>query len=448
MSNQLSGQPESLGPLTAGVPKTFRRTGRAKVKDDGLAKPGVAEFAAPSASEFGFRLKPADVARHLDRFVIGQKEAKKVLSVALCDHFQHVRMTLEGQGAPFYQKQNVLLLGPTGVGKTHLVRSAADLIGVPFVKADATKFSETGYVGGDVDDLVRDLVRRAGGNVKKAEHGIIYLDEVDKLGTREPIAGRDVSGRGVQTNLLKLMEDGDVPVVSPNDMTGQLQNAMQTMRGGGGTQPETINTRHILFIVSGAFSGIDEMIRTRLGEEARVRLKGSNPGGDDGLSSLGNARSQDRGELRKPRGTKMTVDQLFQKVATADLIAYGLEPEFVGRLPVRVACHGLDTEDLFNVLRKSESSLIHQYERAFAAYGIDVKFEDDGLRGLAGLAAEECTGARGLMTVCERVFRDFKFRLPSSRVVRFSVTRDLVASPAASLRQLLKDKKVPGTASN
>jgi endopeptidase Clp ATP-binding regulatory subunit ClpX len=329
------------------------------------------------------------------------------LSVALCDHFQHVRLTLEGNAAPYYQKQNVLLLGPTGVGKTHLIRSAAELIGVPFVKADATKFSETGYVGGDVDDLVRDLLRRAGGDVKKAEHGIIYLDEVDKLATRGDTSGRDVSGRGVQTNLLKLMEDGDVPVVSPNDVTGQLQSAMSAMRGGGGgAQPETINTRHILFIVSGAFSGIDEIVRHRLGANI-----------------------------------KQATDQLIARTSTADLISYGLEPEFIGRLPVRVACHGLDTDDLFNILLRSESSLIHQYERAFAAYGIKCEFKNDGLRRLAELAANEQTGARGLMTICERVFRDLKFQLPGSRVKKFTVTARLVESPASELRRLLAGRK-------
>lgn len=394
------GHPDTLGPVTAGVPKKFRATR--------LSKPGVMETAAPAEAQFSFNLKPADIAQHLNRFVIGQREAKKVLSVALCDHFQHVRLTLEGNAAPFYQKQNVLLLGPTGVGKTHLIRSAAELIGVPFVKADATKFSETGYVGGDVDDLVRDLVRRAGGDVKKAEHGIIYLDEVDKLATRGESGGRDVSGRGVQTNLLKLMEDGDVPVVSPNDMTGQLQSAMSAMRGGGGAQPETINTRHILFIVSGAFSGIDRIIRRRLGE----------------------TRNRNHHE----------VDWLLAQTATPDLMAYGLEPEFIGRLPVRVACHGLDTDDLFNVLRKSESSLIHQYERAFAAYGITCAFKDDGLRRLAELAAGENTGARGLMTVCEGVFRDLKFKLPSSRVRKFAVTRALVENPGQELKRLLAAK--------
>ena len=398
--------PNPLGPVTAGVPKNIRATRVAKSKHDVAVKHGIAETAAPAEAQFSFNLKPADIAKHLNRFVIGQREAKKVLSVALCDHFQHVRMTIEGQAAPFYQKQNVLLLGPTGVGKTHLIRSAAELIGVPFVKADATKFSETGYVGGDVDDLVRDLVRRAGGDVKKAEHGIIYLDEVDKLATRGDGGGRDVSGRGVQTNLLKLMEDGDVPVVSPNDMTGQLQTAMSAMRGGGGAQPETINTRHILFIVSGAFSGIDEIVRHRLGAK-----------------------------------TKQAADQLIAQTSTADLITYGLEPEFIGRLPVRVACHGLDTEDLFNVLRKSESSLIHQYERAFAAYGVKCEFKDDGLRRLAELAADEKTGARGLMTICERVFRDFKFQLPSSRVKKFLVTAKLVAAPEQTLKQLLAARR-------
>jgi len=415
MANQTpsSGHPAALGPVTAGIPRRLQAVRAAR--NEAVTKPGVVATAAPSEPEFSFSLKPREIAKHLDRFVIGQTEAKKVLSVALCDHFQHVRMTLEGQAAPFYQKQNVLLLGPTGVGKTHLIRSAAELIGVPFVKADATKFSETGYVGGDVDDLVRDLHRRAGNSVKKAEHGIIYLDEVDKLATREAGAGRDVSGRGVQTNLLKLMEDGDVPLVSPNDMTGQLQAAMTAMRGGGGAQPETINTRHILFIVSGAFSGMDRIIRARLDSTRNPEL---------GTQS------------RRPA----SVDQLLAQAATADLIAYGLEPEFIGRLPVRVACHSLDTDDLFNVLRRSESSLIHQYERAFAAYGIECEFQDDGLRRLAELASGENTGARGLMTVCERVFRDLKFRLPSSKVRGFAVTARLVDDPAGELKRLQAGK--------
>ena len=389
-------KPNTLGPVTAGIPKKLRRVNEAQI-----SKASVRRKPAPS-QEFSFTLKPADIARHLNRFVIGQNEAKKVLGVALCDHFQHVRLTLEGKEAPFYQKQNVLLLGPTGVGKTHLIRSAADLIGVPFVKADATKFSETGYVGGDVDDLVRDLIRRAGGDVKRASHGIIYLDEVDKLAGSSDGGGRDVSGRGVQTNLLKLMEDGDVPVLSPNDVTGQLQSAMSAARGNTPGMPDTISTRHILFIASGAFLGIDQIIRDRLASP------------------------------------QLGLEKTHSQISTADFIRFGLEPEFVGRLPVRVACHALDENDLFNVLSRSESSLIHQYERSFAAYGISLRFEPDALRRLAALARDEKTGARGLMTVLERTFRDFKFRLPSTKIRSLTITANTVENPAAALAKLLK----------
>jgi endopeptidase Clp ATP-binding regulatory subunit ClpX len=389
-------KPNTLGPVTAGIPKKLRRVNEAQI-----SKASVRRKPAPS-QEFSFTLKPADIARHLNRFVIGQNEAKKVLGVALCDHFQHVRLTLEGKEAPFYQKQNVLLLGPTGVGKTHLIRSAADLIGVPFVKADATKFSETGYVGGDVDDLVRDLIRRAGGDIKRASHGIIYLDEVDKLAGSSDGGGRDVSGRGVQTNLLKLMEDGDVPVLSPNDVTGQLQSAMSAARGNTPGMPDTISTRHILFIASGAFVGIDQIIRDRL------------------------------------TSPQLGLEKAHAQISTADFIRFGLEPEFVGRLPVRVACHALDENDLFNVLSRSESSLIHQYERSFAAYGIGLRFEPDALRRLAALARDEKTGARGLMTVLERTFRDFKFRLPSTKIRSLTITANTVENPAAALAKLLK----------
>jgi endopeptidase Clp ATP-binding regulatory subunit ClpX len=392
-------KPTTLGPVTAGIPKKLRR-----VSEPAISKVAVRRKPAPS-QEFSFSLKPADIAKHLNRFVIGQNEAKKVLGVALCDHFQHVRLTLEGKEAPFYQKQNVLLLGPTGVGKTHLIRSAADLIGVPFVKADATKFSETGYVGGDVDDLVRDLIRRAGGDIKRASHGIIYLDEVDKLAGSSEAGGRDVSGRGVQTNLLKLMEDGDVPVLSPNDVTGQLQSAMSAARGNTPGMPDTISTRHILFIASGAFVGIDQIIRDRL------------------------------------TSPQLALEKAHAQISTADFIRFGLEPEFVGRLPVRVACHALDEDDLFHVLSRSESSLLHQYERSFAAYGISLRFQPEALRRLAALARDEKTGARGLMTVLERTFRDLKFRLPSTKIRSLNITPETVESPADALKKLLSKSK-------
>lgn len=407
---QKRGEVVSLGRESGREVAAQEGVGSAGREEEGVSgKAGVRRMAAV-AWRARAGLKPKEIAAHLSRFVIGQGEAKKVLAVALADHFNHIRMAEEGDAAPFYQKQNVLLVGPTGVGKTHLVRSAAELIGVPFVKADATKFSETGYVGGDVDDLVRDLVRLAGGDVRRAEQGIIYVDEIDKLATRGERQGRDVSGRGVQTNFLKLMEDGDVPLAGPNDVAAQVQAAMAAARGGP-VQAASANARHILFVASGAFSGLEEIVRARLA----------------------------RAGVKVPRGAG--ADWLLERAETEDFVAYGLEPEFIGRLPVRVVLHRLDARDLLAVLKESESSLLHQYRRAFRAYGIEVEFAEDGLRALAERAARENTGARALMTVCERALRDFKFALPSSRVRRFCVTAELVEDPARELRRLLRGER-------
>jgi endopeptidase Clp ATP-binding regulatory subunit ClpX len=368
----------------------------------------------PKPEEFEFNYKPRDVKAYLDRYVIRQDEAKKVLSVALCDHYHHVRLALEGKESANYAKQNIILIGPTGVGKTYLIRSAADLIGVPFVKADATKFSETGYVGGDVEDMVRDLMRLADGDVARAQYGIIYLDEIDKIAAASNATGRDVSGRGVQTNLLKLMEETEVPARSPTDIAGQIQ-AMMDLTQRGRKTPSTINTKHILFIVSGAFDGLEKIIRKRL-REAVI------------------------GFAAKERPLE-AVEEVLAHAQTPDFIEFGFEPEFIGRLPVRVVCHLLNRDDLFCILKNSEGSIIRQYEQDFAAYGIEVLFSDEGLRRIAERAADEQTGARGLMTVCERVFRDIKFELPSSKVKRFVVTRELVDNPAAELQKILAEPK-------
>src|SRR5436190_11748556 len=371
----------------------------------------------PSEKEpaFKFNYKPREVKEHLDRFVIKQDEAKKVLSVALCDHYHHVRLALQGQEQPNYQKQNVLLMGPTGVGKTYLIRSMADLVGVPFVKADATKFSETGYVGGDVEDLVRDLVRIANGDVVRAQHGIIYIDEIDKIASASNMTGRDVSGRGVQTNLLKLMEETDVPARAPHDVAGQMQAMMDFMQPNRKKQPSVINTKHILFVVSGAFSGLEKLVEKRL-REASI-----------GFSAAA---------ARSTREEEMTLNH----AETRDFIDFGFEPEFIGRLPVRVVCQPLKVDDLFQILRTSEGSIVRQYEQSFGAYGIEALFHEDGLRRIAELAADEKTGARGLMTVCERIFRDLKFELPSTQVKRFAVSRELVDNPQAQLKNLLAEQ--------
>jgi len=391
----------------------FQRTQPASPQPETAGAPENPE-PSPKPETFAFNFKPRDVKAYLDRFVIKQDEAKKVLSVALCDHYHHVRLALEGRESANYAKQNLILLGPTGVGKTYLIRSAADLIGVPFVKADATKFSETGYVGGDVEDMVRDLVRLADGDVTRAQYGIIYIDEIDKIAAANNLADRDVSGRGVQTNLLKLMEETEVPARSPTDIAGQIQ-AMMDLSQRGRKTPSTINTKHILFIVSGAFDGLEKIVRRRL-REAVIGFAAKGQPADAAEGTLAHAQ-------------------------TKDFIEFGFEPEFIGRLPVRVVCHSLGVDDLFCILKSSEGSLVRQYELDFAAYGIEVLFSDEGLRRIAEQAADEQTGARGLMTVCERVFRDIKFEMPSTPVKRFVVTRELVDNPAADLQKILADPK-------
>jgi ATP-dependent Clp protease ATP-binding subunit ClpX len=374
---------------------------------------------------FDFHLKPREIKDHLDRFVIRQDEAKKVLSIAVCDHYNHVRTWEHDEAerlkdpksnniSPEYAKQNVILLGPTGVGKTYLVKCIAQLIGVPFVKADATKFSETGYVGGDVEDLVRELVQRADGNVKLAQYGIIYIDEIDKISTPPNIMGRDVSGRGVQTNLLKLMEETEVALRSANDLQGQIQAAMEFQRRGK-SKRETINTRHILFIVSGAFDRLEEIIQQRM-KQSRIGFQ--------------------VGEYAK----EVPREELFRQVSTSDFVKFGFEPEFIGRLPVRVVCDPLSVDDLFHILQNSEGSIIRQYQRSFQAFGIDTIFKPDGLKAIAKLAHEERTGARGLMTVCERIFRDFKFHLPSTGIHHFEITSELVENPKVSFEKLMEEE--------
>ncbi len=373
----------------------------------------------PEVDIFEFNLLPRDIKGHLDRYVIKQDDAKKVLSIAVCDHYNHVkRMRRMEEDDPEkakhaeYSKQNVILIGPTGVGKTYLVKHVAELIGVPFVKADATKFSETGYVGYDVEDLVRELVQKADGDVDLAEYGIVYIDEIDKIASSGGMLGRDVSGRGVQTTLLKLMEETEVPVRSPNDIQAQLQAAMSFGRGGD-KQKDRINTRHVLFIVSGAFEKLKEMVEKRL---------------QKGAIGFGAELSENYMD-----------NELFQQVRTGDFIEYGFEPEFVGRLPVRVVCEHLSAEDLYRILKESEGSIIRQYEDAFEAYGVHARFTDEALRRIAEDAAKEKTGARGLLTVTERLLRDFKYELPNSGVEELVISEEVYKDPTGALQKLLEE---------
>ena len=358
-----------------------------------------------------FNLKPKEIREHLDRYVIRQNEAKKVLSVAVCDHFNHVRDCIEHpeRQADEYHKQNILLLGPTGVGKTYLMRTIAKLIGVPFVKADATKFSETGYVGADVEDLVRDLVKAANGNIDLAQYGIVYIDEIDKIANAAGNMGKDVSGRGVQINLLKLMEEADVNQFSPTDIMAQMQAMM-----GGTKSRGVINTRHILFIVSGAFDKLTDIIKNRLNHQ-KIGFDSRAESSDDESGSL------------------------LQGAETRDFIDFGFEPEFVGRLPVRVACEPLSADDLALIMTTSEGSILKQYHRDFEGFGIDLEVSPEAIRKIAARAYLQKTGARGILTVLERIFRDFKFELPSTGIRKLSVSEETVENPGACLEQLLRE---------
>jgi len=364
-----------------------------------------------------FDYLPRDIKNYLDRYVIKQDDAKKVLATAICDHYNHIKRCSGKDACKEYSKQNIIMLGPTGVGKTYLVRTIADLIGVPFVKADATKFSETGYVGGDVEDLVRELVQKADGNIPLAEYGIIYLDEIDKIATPSNILGRDVSGGGVQRGLLKLMEETEVSLRTPFDLTSQLQAAVE-FQSKGKVSRQIINTRHILFIVSGAFSSLANIVRRRIGAKSIGFVTGIEgkwvPKDEDYLASA----------------------------KSADFIEFGFESEFVGRLPVIVNCNELGVEDLYQILKHSEGSIIRQYVQAFEAYGIELTFTDEGLHRLAEIAYLERTGARSLVGVCERTFREFKYHLPHSGLHKLDLTVELVDFPLQVLDRVLSQSVV------
>lgn len=364
-----------------------------------------------------FSMKPRDIMDYLDRFVIKQKEAKKVLSVAICDHYNHVKKCLTNKktGDQEYSKQNVLLLGPTGVGKTYLIKNIAKLIGVPFAKVDATKFSETGYVGSDVDDMIRDLVKSADGNIEMAQYGIVFIDEIDKIAISSGGDNRDVSGRGVQINLLKLMEESEVSAYSQTDMMSQLRAAMNFSMGGK-EQKQTINTKHILFIASGAFDKLSDIVKTRVGNK-----------------SIGFNYTEESNE-------EDASYQYLKIASTADFIKYGFEPEFIGRLPVRVACESLNADDLKNILLSSEGSIFKQYIEDFNGYDIKFSADDGAITEIAKCAAEEKTGARGLLTILEKTLRDFKFELPSTNIREFNITKETVIDPQKTLSEILQNQ--------
>jgi endopeptidase Clp ATP-binding regulatory subunit ClpX len=368
-----------------------------------------------------FDMKPEELEAYLNEFVIKQDEAKAILATKVCTHFNRIKHELKSKARQDPTvvgriKNNIIMAGPTGVGKTYIVKLIADKLRVPFVKGDATKFSETGYVGGDVEDLVRDLVNEADDDIELAEYGIIYVDEIDKIASSHHLIGPDVSRTGVQRALLKPMEETEVDLKVAHDPISQIQ-AIEQYRKTGKREKRVVNTRNILFIVSGAFTGLTDIIKKR------VKKQGIGFGAD--LSS------------------KDEEKYYLKMVKSEDLIQYGFESEFVGRLPVVSVFEELLVEDLYEILKNPKNPVINAKKADFRAYGIDIRFEDDALRVLAEQAHEERTGARGLVSVLEKAVLQFEKKLPSTDIRFFLVTPEVVQDPNGMLKRLLENPDDP-----
>ena len=351
------------------------------------------ESAAAEASAKPLPL-PTEIKAHLDEYVIGQDQAKTALSVAVYNHYKRLRYKQAHPDALEGEKSNLLLVGPTGSGKTLLAQTMARFLDVPFTIADATVLTEAGYVGEDVDSIIVRLLQAADYDVARAERGIIFIDEIDKIArkTANPSITRDVSGEGVQQGLLKLLE-GTVAAVPPK---------------GGRKHPEQplvqVNTKNILFICGGAFETLDKII------SRRVNTGGMGFGAD----------------IRSAEENSLT--ELFKLLEPDDLIQFGLIPEIVGRLPVAVALEELDEAALLNILTQPKNALVKQYKSLFEMDGIELKFEDDALKEIVHETMARKTGARGLRSVMEKTLQKAMFEMPGSGNKQYVVTAEIVKS--------------------
>ncbi|MEW6266178.1 MAG: AAA family ATPase [Thermodesulfobacteriota bacterium] len=376
----------------------------------------------PSAlDKINFNLKPQELKDYLDQYIVRQDRAKSIIATKVCTHFNRIQynrsLPQEDGGRSVGQiKNNIVMIGPTGVGKTYMIKLVAKKLGVPMVKADATKFSETGYVGGDVEDLVRQLYYESGEDKELAEHGLIYLDEIDKIASTPHLIGPDVSRTGVQRALLKPMEETEVDIKVPHDPVSQLQ-AIERYRRTGKIDRKTINTKNILFIVSGAFNELPAIIKKRMQSQAM------------GFTA---------------EVTSKENDYLFlNHVRAEDLIEFGFESEFVGRLPVVAILDPLSEDDLYQILKNQNNPILTSKKKDFRSYGIDLKIDDQALACFARQAAQEKTGARGLVSAIERTLLSFEAILPSTSIRRACVTARTVADPEGDLKRLLEAPDSP-----